>query len=114
MMIMKIFDKGLSAALLLTLGLFAALSVAAMDVGDAKARGLVGETASGYVAAVSDSPEIAALVQSINEKRRERYKQIAKSNGISLEAVEVRAGQKAISRTPAGQYVDTGSGWQKK
>ena len=39
---------------------------------------------------------------------------IAQRNGISLEAVEVRAGQKALEKTPAGQYVDRGSGWEKQ
>ncbi len=98
----------------LLLGLLLSVAAFAMDLSEAKTRGLVGETATGYVAAVKGSQEVAALVKSINEQRRERYRQIAGSNGISVQAVEVRAGQKAISRTPAGQFVDSGSGWQKK
>jgi uncharacterized protein len=86
----------------------------AIDLGTAKAKGLVGETATGYLAAVKPSAEVNALVQDINSKRKAQYQKIAGKNKISLEAVEVRAGQKAIGKTPAGQYVNTGAGWQRK
>jgi hypothetical protein len=86
----------------------------ALDLDAAKSTGLVGETSSGYLAAVKPSAEVNALVQDINGKRKAQYQQIASQNGISLQAVEVRAGQKAIGKTPAGQYVNTGGGWQKK
>ena len=98
------------AALLLAL----ALPASALELGDAKDRGLVGETASGYIAAVKPSAEVDALVRDINNRRRAQYQKIADKNKISLEAVEARAGQKAIEKTPAGQMVDPGSGWQKK
>ena len=100
------------AAPLLALAL--ALPVLALDLGDAKARGLVGETASGYLAAVKSSPEIEALVRDINAQRKAHYQKIANQHQVGLAAVEARAGQKAIDKTPAGQFVDTGGGWQKK
>jgi len=31
-----------------------------------------------------------------------------------LQAVEQLAGKKAMEKTPAGQYIDDGSGWKKK
>jgi len=101
----------LSAALL---SLLLALPVFAMDLGEAKSKGLVGETSAGYLGVVKTSPDINALVKDINNRRKAQYKKIAEKNSISLEAVEVRAGQKAIGKTPAGQYIDTGAGWQKK
>ena len=86
----------------------------ALELGQAKQDGLVGETNSGYIAAVKSSADVDALVKSINGQRKAQYQKIAKENGISLEAVEARAGLKAIEKTPAGQFVNTGAGWQKK
>jgi len=91
-----------------------ALPAWALDLDAAKAQGKVGETNSGYLAAVSPSPEVDALVADINAQRRAHYQKIAADNGISLQAVEARAGLKAIEKTPAGEYVNTGAGWQKK
>ena len=89
-------------------------SAFALTLGDAKSQGLIGETSKGYVAAVKYSGEVKALVDSINSQRKAHYQTIARENDISMEAVEVRAGQKTIRKTAAGHYVNTGSGWQKK
>ena len=98
----------------LALSLLMALPAFALDLGAAKSGGLVGETSSGYLAAVKPSGDVNELVKSINSQRKAHYQKIAKKNGISLQAVEVRAGQKAIEKTPAGEYVNSGGGWQKK
>ena len=100
----------LLAAFILVLAPYAS----ALDLGEAKDRGLVGETATGYVAVVKPSAEVDALVADINKRRKAQYQKIADENKISREAVEARAGQVAIEKTPAGQMVDPGSGWQKK
>lgn len=86
----------------------------ALELDDAKRQGLVGETANGYLAAIKSSAEVDALVKDINSKRKTSYQRIAEKNGISRAAVEARAGERAISLTPAGQYVNPGNGWQKK
>lgn len=99
---------------ILALSLMVILPAHALELGEAKSAGLVGETSSGYLAAVKPSNDVNALVESINSKRKAHYQKIATKNGISLEAVEVRAGQKAIEKTPAGQYINSGGGWQKK
>ncbi|MAT91759.1 MAG: hypothetical protein CME59_04100 [Halioglobus sp.] len=91
-----------------------ALPAWALDLDTAKSRGLVGETSSGYLAAVKPSAEVDALVADINAQRKAHYRKIAVDNGISLQAVEARAGLKAIEKTPAGEFVNTGAGWQKK
>ena len=98
----------------LSLCLVMASAAFAQDLGTAKSQGLVGETSSGYIAAVGSASGVDALIKDINGKRRAQYQKIASKNGISLQAVEARAGQKAISMTPAGQYVNSGGGWQKK
>lgn len=96
-----------------TLGL--APSVWALDLQQAKQEGLVGETESGYLAAVKgDSAEVKTLVDTTNALRRKEYERIATSNGIAIDKVEALAGRKAIGKTPAGQYVNIGGSWEKK
>ncbi len=86
-----------------------------LDLQSAKAQGIVGETASGYLAVVTASnPAAQNLVHSINSKRKQVYQNIAKKNNTPLANVEHLAGQKAIAKTPAGQFINTGGGWQKK
>lgn len=104
--------KSSLAALVLMLA--AAFPAFALELDAAKADGLVGETTSGYLAAVKPSPEVDKLVSSINSKRKAHYQKIADKNGISLQAVEVRAGKKAIEKTAAGQFINTGAGWEEK
>ena len=106
------FKKSSLAALALIL--MTALPAFALDLDAAKSGGLVGETSSGYLAAVKPSAEVDQLVASINGKRKSHYQKIADKNGISLQAVEVRAGQKAIEKSAAGAFVNTGAGWEKK
>jgi|WetSurMetagenome_2_1015567.scaffolds.fasta_scaffold717295_2 uncharacterized protein len=98
----------------LSLSLLMALPAFALDLGEAKSSGLVGETNTGYIAAIKPSAEVNALVADINKQRQVYYQKIANENGISLQAVEVRAGLKAIEKTPAGEYINAGTGWQVK
>ncbi len=100
--------------------LFLALSLVcqpafAIDLRTAKIKGLVGETATGYLAPVKPpSPEVAKLIQTINAKRKQHYKEIARRNRTSLQAVELLAGKKAIEKTPPGQFVKINGAWKKK
>lgn len=85
-------------------------------LGDAKAKGLVGEQADGYLGVVAaGNSDAAAIVADINGKRRAEYERLAAANQISVSDVEKLAGKKAIEKTPPGQYVRMpGSDWQKK
>jgi len=86
----------------------------ALDLQTAKAQGLVGETATGYLAPVKSTPEVKKLVNDINAKRKQHYQQIAQRNKAQLNAVEQLAGKKAIEKTPPGQFVNINGSWQKK
>ncbi len=87
----------------------------ALDLQQAKNQGLVGETATGYIAAVhTPTAEVTALVNEINRQRRAEYERIASQNNIAIRDVELLAAQKAIERTPAGQFVRTNGQWQRK
>lgn len=86
-----------------------------LELGDAKSQGLVGETATGYLAPVNtDDQMVKNLVNSINSQRKQYYQNIARKNKTPLQTVEQLAGKKAIEKTPAGQFVDNGTGWHKK
>lgn len=98
----------------MSLSFLLALPVFALDLSQAKSSGQVGETNSGYIAAIKPSGEVEALVTSINSQRKAQYQKIAKKNDITLQAVEARAGVKALQKTQAGEYINTGTGWQVK
>ena len=86
-----------------------------LDLQEAKTKGLVGETPTGYLAPVKGgNKEVTALVQTINAKRKQQYTKIAQRNKTSLQSVEQLAGKKAIEKTPAGQYVNIQGKWKKK
>ena len=102
-------------ALFTTCLLLATQPVFAIDLQTAKDQGLVGETPSGYLAAVkAPSPEVTALIDSINSKRKQKYQDIAARNNTSLEAVEQLAGKKAIEKSAPGSYIKLGGNWQQK
>lgn len=89
----------------------------AISLHEAKAQGLVGEQANGYLDLVKPnaSGEVKALMKDINAKRKKEYQAIARRNNTGLSAIEALAGKKAIARTPSGQYVKLPSGrWVKK
>lgn len=88
----------------------------ALDLDSAKAKGLVGETPDGYIAAVGHSADHAVLklVQDVNTRRREVYEQLAARNKADIRSVEALAGAKAIQRTPQGQMVYLDGRWQQK
>ncbi len=92
-------------------------SLWALTLGEAKARGLVGETPAGYLGMVSGkgSSGVRALMHDVNQKRKQKYQGIAKRNGTSLRAVETLAGKTAIKKTRSGHYIQLPSGkWTTK
>jgi hypothetical protein len=85
-------------------------SAFALELADAKEQGLVGEQRNGLLGVVEVSQQAEDLVKEINARRLVKYKQIAEENGMSLEQVLILAGEKAIKKTPAGQYIQNSSG----
>ncbi len=108
---------------LTTIALAAALALVpvsaprAQSLDAAKAAGLVGERADGYVGIVDPAASggVVAMVQNINGKRRNKYKGVAAKNGTSLQAVEAIAGDKLVRRAKPGEYVMDSTGrWHRK
>jgi hypothetical protein len=88
-----------------------------LTLDEAKAQGMVGEQPNGYLGIVQPgaSAEVQALVNDVNQKRRQMYGDIARRNSTKLEAVEMLAGKTAIDNTRPGHFVRSPSGqWVKK
>ncbi len=89
----------------------------AIDIGDAKAQGLVGEANTGYIAAVQApaSAEVRTLIADVNAKRKARFESTAQKTGTSVAQVAYRFYELAIQKTTAGNYYqDAGGRWRKK
>jgi uncharacterized protein YdbL (DUF1318 family) len=92
-----------------------ASSAFALSLDEAKANGLVGEKANGYLGTVNPAnAEAQALIEDVNQKRRQAYEDIAKRNGTNVQAVQTLAGEKAIQNTKPGNFVEGPGGWMKK
>ena len=104
----------IALAAMLTLG--TATPAPAQDpLAGAKQAGQVGERPDGLVGVVPGAPAaVQALAEQVNAQRLQRYRDIAASNGTSVDKVQAVAGQQLIDRTPSGQYVLSGGTWVKK
>jgi hypothetical protein len=98
----------------IALGVALAVPAFALDLHEARAKGLLGEQWDGYVGIVaSPTPELEKLAAEINAKRRAHYQEIARRNGTELEAVAALAGKKLVEGAASGQFVKTNGGWRK-
>jgi len=89
----------------------------AIDIGDAKSQGLVGEANSGYIAAIHSpaSAEVRALIADVNIKRKDHFAATAQKTGVTTEQVAYRFYELAVQRTAPGHYYQDADGsWKKK
>ena len=111
----------LAAAILAALALPAAAAIA-MDaksaVDAAKAAGIVGEQADGFLGYVKPTSDTAlkAAVEEINEGRAALYRQAAAKNGVSVEAAGASAYMTVVQlRLKPGEFYKPANGpWTKK
>lgn len=108
-----------AAAMLLALSspVFAQGAAEKAAVDAAKAAGIVGEQADGYLGFVTGSADAAttAAVNAINAGRANVYAQTAAKSGTTREAAGQATGMQLIARTPAGQFIKPlDGGWSKK
>ncbi|WP_298188450.1 YdbL family protein [uncultured Pseudomonas sp.] len=114
---MTIYKRLAGLLLLLSLSLPAValnLNEAMSALGTAKASGQLGEMPNGYLGVVRDNGQAAEIAKLINQARRTEYQKLATQNGIQLRDVEAIAGQKALDKTPPGQYIQLNGNWQRK
>jgi uncharacterized protein YdbL (DUF1318 family) len=89
-------------------------SAQSLSIEQARASGQVGEMANGLLGVVKPSPAAENLIQSINEKRLEKYRSVAAQQGTLLQNVQIIAGQKLIERLSAGEYFQKDGVWQQR
>ena len=106
----RLRDLFVASALLCAL----AVPALALDLDEARAKGLLGEQPTGYVGIVGTStPELESLAAEVNVRRRAHYEGIAARNGTRVEAVAALAGKKLVEGAPSGQFVKTNGGWKQ-
>lgn len=89
----------------------------ALSLQEAKSNGLVGERKDGYVGYVVTPPanDVKAVVKEVNNKRKAKFTESAKSNQLKTEQVANRFYQRAVKATADGHYYQDASGaWVKK
>lgn len=102
-------------AILSTVAVLWAMPAFAVDLHEARASGMVGEKADGYVQAIARSTEASELAAEVNAKRKAEYMRISKENGQPVDVVAKLAAAQIISGLAAGEmYQDASGNWKKK
>lgn len=110
---MEITMRRIFSALIILIAM--SFSVQAMNLQEAKQAGLVGEQVNGYLGAVKPSNEVNTLVETVNNKRKAKYQELATKHNITVKSVAARAAKKAMSMTEKGQFIEYSPGrWKKK
>lgn len=95
-----------------------AQSDAKARVDSAKAAGIVGEQADGFLGFVTGSadPALKAAVAEINAGRAQVYREAAAKNGVSPEAAGASAFNTVVREKlkPGEYYKPAGGGWVRK
>jgi hypothetical protein len=105
----------LAALLALALALPATALSPALEA--ARADGVIGEQADGYLGLVKGSapPAIKKEVDEVNAGRRAKYAEIAKQRGTDINTVAAITGKTAIEKSPAGSFVRGADGrWVRR
>ena len=81
-------------------------------IGQAKAEGLVGETASGYLAVRVDTvPEtLRRDVSAVNLKRKATYADFARQKGVTEQVAAALFAEQLIADAKLGEWVRDGNG----
>lgn len=85
-------------------------------VDDAIAKGIVGETAAGYLALTSGSTsrEVLNAMNEINAGRKQAYTELARDRATSIDIVAALRGEKQLANAERGSMIMTQQGqWIK-
>ena len=125
----KTIFTAVSAVALLAGGTFAASTFGASDataqaqsaksiVESAKAKGVIGETAAGYLAETGSGSVSAAERAAMNEVnigRKSVYTRLARNQNVQVDVVAAITGEKQIAKAKRGEKVMDASGnWRTK
>lgn len=102
---------GITAAVLLTIMLYATLAKAE-TLENLRASGAIGESYDGYV--VAREPAAQAEADAINAKRRSIYQEKAAAQGIDIDQVGKVYAAEIIRKVPPGTWIQVDGQWKKK
>ena len=82
-------------------------SAAKAVVDDAKRKGLIGETAAGYLAVVGSQPgaEVMNAMNEINIGRKAVYTRLARAQNVQVEVVAALTGEKQLASAARGEKI---------
>jgi uncharacterized protein YdbL (DUF1318 family) len=113
-----LFALGLAAALALPVAAVAQSAQTKATVDSAKAAGIVGEQADGFLGFVTAAadPAIKAAVAETNAGRAELYSQAAAKNGVTPAAAGAAAYEAVVKGKlrPGDYYRPIGGAWTRK
>ncbi len=93
----------------------AAAPAFALDLNQARSKGLLGEKQDGYVGVVVASREAQELANDVNARRRDEYNRISQQNSQPASVVAKLAAEQIINNLPAGAlYQGANGSWVKK
>jgi uncharacterized protein YdbL (DUF1318 family) len=112
------FALGLAAALALPVAAIAQSAQTKATVDAAKAAGIVGEQADGFLGFVTGAadPAVKAAVAEINAGRAQVYREAATKNGVTAAAAGAAAFESVIllKLRPGDYYRPAGGSWVRK
>ena len=113
-----IFALGLAAALALPVAAIAQSAQTKATVDSAKAAGIVGEQADGFLGFVTAAADqaVKTAVADTNAGRAELYSQAAAKNGVTSAAAGAAAYESVVRAKlrPGDYFRPTGGGWTRK
>ena len=82
----------------------------------AKADGVIGEQADGYLGIVKGSgpADVNEAMQAVNAQRKALYQERAKQKGTDVKTYAAVVGKTQIAREPKGNWVKGDKGWLRK
>lgn len=87
----------------------------ALELQDARAQGVVGETRAGYIAKIGGGADVAQLVADVNLKRRGEYERISADKHEPVDVVGKLAYGQIVANLPQGAKYQDGNGkWATK
>ncbi len=100
---------------LFAIGVFFTVEAFAMELSQARAKGIVGERLDGYIGAIESSSDASAVVNEINARRSKEYERISKENKQPVSVVGRVAAENIINGLPVGSFYQGADGsWRKK
>ena len=82
-------------------------------VDQAKAEGLIGETAGGYLAVITTAPrDVVNAMNEINIRRKSLYTKLARAQNVQIDVVAAVTAEKVRAKAQSGEkYLDKDGNW---